>query len=82
MVHQTFEPNVPGILHLRALTNTTSDTGTVSTLFIIQEGINCMSTTDYFFRSIKPEPIIVSPHRGNHSKPTGQQAATQDQVSQ
>ena len=41
-----------------------------------------MSTTDYFFTSIKPEPIIVSPHRGNQSKSTAQQAATQDQVSQ
>ena len=41
-----------------------------------------MSTTDYFFTSIKPEPITVSPHRENHSKPTAQQAATQDQVSQ
>ena len=41
-----------------------------------------MPTTDYFFTSIKPEPIIVSPHRGNHSKLTVQQAATKDQVSQ
>ena len=41
-----------------------------------------MPTTDYFFTSIKPEPIIVSRHRGNNSKPTAQQAATQDQVSQ
>ena len=69
-VHQTFEPNIPVILHLLALTNTTTDTDTVPTLFIIQEGINCMPTTDYFFTSIKPEPIIVSSHRGNHSKPT------------
>ena len=81
-VHQTFEPNIPVILHLSALTNTTTDTDTVPTLFVIQEGINCMSTTDYFFTSIKPEPIIVSPHRGKQSKPTAQQAATQDQVSQ
>ena len=81
-VHQTFEPNIPIILHLLALTNTTTDTDTVPTLFIIQEGINCMPTTDYFFTSIKPEPIIVSPHRVNHSKPTAQQAATKDQVSQ
>ena len=81
-VHQTFEPNIPIILHLLALTNTTMDTDTVPTLFVIQEGINCMPTTDYFFTSIKPEPIIVSPHRGNQSKPTVQQAATQDQVSQ
>ena len=51
-------------------------------LFGIQEGINCMPITDYLFTSIKPEPIIVSSHRGNHSKLTVQQAATQDQVSQ
>ena len=41
-VHQTFEPNIPVILHLLALTNTTADTDTVSTLFFIQEGIHCM----------------------------------------
>ena len=41
-----------------------------------------MPTTDYFFTSIKPEPIIVSHHRGNHSKLKAQQAATKDQVSQ
>ena len=41
-----------------------------------------MPTTDYFFTSIKPEPIIVSPHRRNQSKLTVQKAATQDQVSQ
>ena len=81
-VHQTFEPNIPVILHLPALTNTTTDTDTVPTLYVIQEGINCMPTTNYFFTSIKPEPIIVSCHRGNHSKLTAQQAATQDQVSQ
>ena len=55
---------------------------TVPMLFIIQEGINCMPTTDYFSTSIKPEPIIVSPHRGNHSKLTAQQAATRGHVSQ
>ena len=81
-VHQTFEPNIPVILHLPALTNNTMDADTVPTLFITQESINCMPTTDYFFTSIKPEPIIVSPHRGNQSKLTAQQAATQDQVSQ
>ena len=81
-VHQTFELDIPVILHLLALTNTTTDTDTVPTLFIIQEGINCMPTIDYFFTSIKPKPIIVSSHRGNYSKPTAQQAATQDQVLQ
>ena len=81
-VHQTFEPDIPVILHLPALTNTTTHTDTVPMLFVILEGINCMPTTDYFFTSIKPEPIIISRHRGNHSKPTAQQAATQDQISQ
>ena len=81
-VHQTFEPDILVILHLLALTNTTPDTDTIPTLFVIQEGINCMPTTDYFFTSIKPESIIVSCHRGHHSKPTAQQAANQDQVSQ
>ena len=81
-VHQTFEPNIPVILHLLALTNTTVDTDTTPTLFIIKEGIHCMPTTDYYFMNIQPEPIIVSPHRRNHSKQTAQHAATKDPVSQ
>ena len=81
-VHQTFEPNIPVILHLPALTNTTVDTDTTPTLFVIQEGIHCMPTTDYYFINIQPEPIIVSPHRRNHSKQTVQHTATKDPVSQ
>ena len=60
-VHQTFEPNIPVILHLPGLTNTTVDTDTIPTLYVIQEGRHCMPTTDYFFTNIEPEPIIVSP---------------------
>ena len=41
-----------------------------------------MSTTDYFFPSIKPAPIVVTHPRTHHSNPTAQQAATQDPVSQ
>ena len=37
-VHQTFEPNIPVILHLPALTNTKVDTDTILMLFVIQEG--------------------------------------------
>ena len=70
------------ILHLPALTDTTIDTDTVPPLYAIQESINCMPITDYFFTSVKPEPIVVTHHRGNHSKPTVQQAATRDPVSQ
>ena len=77
-VHQTFAPDIPVILHLPALTGTTIDTDTLPTLYVIQEGINCMPTTDYFFRSIKPEPIVVTHHRKNHTK----QTTTQDPVSQ
>ena len=81
-VHQRFAPDVPVMLHLPALTGTTTDTDTPPTLYVIQEGINCMPTTDYFFTSIKPEPIVVTRHRAHHSKQTAQQAATQDPVSQ
>ena len=81
-VHQTFEPNILVILHLPALTNTTADTDTIPTLFVIQEGIHCMPTTDYYFTNIQPEPIIVSPHRRNHSEQTAQHAASKDPVSQ
>ena len=81
-VHQTFEPNIPVIHHLLALTNTTADTDIAPTLFIIQEGIHCMPTTDYYFMNIQPEPRIVSPHRRNHSEQTAQHAATKDPVSQ
>ena len=70
------------ILHLLALVNSTIDTDTPPTLYIILEGINCMPTTDYFFTSIKPAPIVVTCPRAHHSKPTAQQTVTQDPVSQ
>ena len=81
-VHQTFTPDIPVVLHLLALTGTTIDTETLPTLYVLQEGINYMPTTDYFFTSIKPEPIVVTCHRENHTKLTVQQAATQGPVSQ
>ena len=82
MVHQTFEPNIPVILHLLALANTTVDTDTILTLFVIQEGGHCMPTTDYYFMNIQPDPIIILPHRRNHSELTAQHAATKDQIPQ
>ena len=66
-VHQTFELNIPVILHLLALANTTVDTDTVPALFVIQEGIHCMTTTDYYFTNIQPEPVIVSHNRRKHN---------------
>ena len=54
----------------------------IPTLFVIQEGRHCMPTTDYYFTNIQPDPIIVSPHRRNHSELTAQHAATKDQIPQ
>ena len=80
-VHQTFDPDIPVILHLLALT-TTMDTDTIPTLFVIQEGRHCIPTTDYYFMNIQPDPIIIPPHRGNHSDLTAQHTATKDQIPQ
>ena len=70
------------ILHLLALADNTIDTNTPPTLYVIQEGINCMPSTDYFFTSMKPAPIVVTHPTANHNKPTEQQATTPDPVSQ
>ena len=48
-VHKTFAPDIPVILHLLALVDSTIDVNTPPTLYVIQEGINCMQTIDYFF---------------------------------
>ena len=77
--HQTFAPDIPVILHLLALVNSAIDTDPSPTLYVIQEGINCMPTTDYFFMNIKSAPIVVTHPGAHHSKPTVQQAATQIQ---
>ena len=71
-VHQTFAPDIPVILHLPALVKSTIDKDTPPTLYIIQEGINCMPTTDYFFTNVKPAPIVVTCSTAHHSKPTVQ----------
>ena len=73
---------MPVILHLLALVNSTIDTNTPPMLYVIQEGINCMPTTDYFFTSDKPAPIVVTHPAAHHNKPTAQQTAPQDPVSQ
>ena len=70
------------ILHLPALLDNTIDSNTHPMLYVIQEGINCMPTTDYFFTSIKPAPIVVTRPAVNNNKPTEQQSTTPDPVSQ
>ena len=69
-VHKTSAPDIPVILHLLALVNSTIDTNTPPMLYVIQEGISCMPTTDYFFTSIKPAPIVVTHPAAHHNKPT------------
>ena len=82
IVHRTFQPDTPVILHLLALVDGSIDSNSLPTLYVIQDGINCMPTTDYFFTNIKPAPIIVMCPAAHQNKPTPQQAATRDPVSQ
>ena len=47
-VHRTFQPEVPVILHLPALTDgsLSSKSTSTPTLFVIQEDLNCLEMTD------------------------------------
>ena len=83
-VHRTFQPGVPVILHLLALTDglLSSKETTTPTLFVIQEGLNCLETTDYFFTNIEPTPIIVEHPAAHHSTSTSHQPLNGDKVSQ
>ena len=51
-------------------------------MYVIQEGINCLPTTDYFFTNVKPAPIIVTHPVAHQNKPTLQQAASRAPISQ
>ena len=83
-VHRTFQPDIPVILHLLALADGSLDSNSTSTptLFVIQEGLNCLETTDYFFTNVKPAPIIIKHPAVHQNKPTPQQAASRDPISQ
>ena len=78
ILHRTFKPDTPVILHLPALADGYLDSNSNSppTLYVIQEGLNCMPTTDYFFTNVKPAPIIVTCPAAHQNKPTSQQTAT------
>ena len=83
-VHRTFQPGVPVILHLPALTDgsLSSKETTTPTLFVIQKGLNCLEMTDYFFTNIEPKPIIVERPPAHHSTSTSHQPLNGDKVSQ
>ena len=83
-VHRTFQPEVLVILHLLALTDgsLTSKSTSTPTLFVIQEDLNCLEMTDYFFTNIEPTPIIVEHPAAHQNKSPPQQPANRDTVSQ
>ena len=84
IVHRTFQPEVPVILHLPALTDGSLNSKSTSTptLFVIQEGLNCLETTDYFFTNIKPTPIIVKHPAVHQNESPPQQPTSGDTISQ
>ena len=84
IVHRTFQPDTLVILHLPALADGSLDSNLNSPpiLYVIQEGINCLPTTDYFLTNVKPAPIIVTRPVVHQNKSTLQQAATGDPISQ
>ena len=49
---------------------------------MIQEGLNCLEMTDYFFMNIEPTPIIVECPAAHHSTTTSYQPLNGDKVSQ
>ena len=49
---------------------------------MIQEGLNCLEMTDYFFTNIEPKPIIVEHPPAHHSTSTSHQPLNGDKVSQ
>ena len=72
IVHRTFQPDTPVILHLPALADGSLDSNLNSPpiLYVIQEGINCLPTTDYFFTNVKPARIIIMCPVAHQNKPT------------
>ena len=80
-VYQTFDPDLPVSFHLPTLTTETA-VNTILTLYVIQKDRHCMPTSDYYFTNIKPDPIIIPPHRGNNSSSIPQQVAAKDPIPQ
>ena len=84
IIYRTFQPDTPVILHLLALADGSLDSNLNSypILYVIQDSLNCLPTTDYFFTNDKPAPIIVMCPVAHQNKPTLLQAATRDPISQ
>ena len=84
IVHRTFQPEVPVVLHLPTLIDRslTSKSTSTPTLFVIQEGIICLERTDYFFTNIEPVPIVVKHPAVLQNKSSPQQPTSGDSISQ
>ena len=83
-IHRTFQPEVPVILHLPALADGSLNSKSTSTptLFLIQEDLNCLETTDYFFTNIEPALKIVKRPAVHQNKSPPQPPASGDTISQ
>ena len=49
---------------------------------MIQDGLNCLEMTDYFFTNIEPKLIIVEQPPAHNSTSTSHQPLNEDKVSQ
>ena len=80
-VHKTFDPGFPVLFHLSPLITSTS-TGTIPTLYVVQKDRHCMPTADYYFTNIKLDPITIPPCMENKSKSmtTTQQSSAEDPI--
>ena len=80
-VHRTFQSGVPVILHLPALTDgsLSSKSTSTPTLFVIQEGLNCLEMTNYFFTNIEPALIIVEHPAAHQNKSTSQKPVNREE---
>ena len=79
-MQQTFEPGFPVSLHLSPLHVPTKE-GTTPTLHIIQPGRHHTQTTNYYFSSIKPDPIVIPPHSENNETFPETQQQPEDPIS-
>ena len=78
-VQQTFDPGFPVLFHLSSL-QLSAEKGTIPTLHVIQTGRHCKPTADYYFSSIKPDPIVIPPNSENNDTGSIKQQQPEDPI--
>ena len=78
-VQQTFDPGVQVSFHLSSL-KVSAEKVTILTLYVIQTGRHCMPTADYYFTSIKPNPIVIPPCSENKDTAPTKQQLSEDPI--